>query len=388
MSAPVNAPPSAASTGPDVVRRRVIVVVITIVVLIVVLNLIALALDSAVGGHEPGGASGSSYATGSEGLAAYARLLADYGHPVRRQRGKLSNAALPPGTLIITESNSPAPLESDELATVSGFLAGGGRVVLAGLGTHDIGQITGGRPPQRITATDVYRDFAPPLGAVRAVSTDARSAFDGRDIADGQRVLARQGDRVLLYSTSSGGGAVYVLADASPLENAFLGRLDNAAFGLALPRDDGAVTFAEGVHGYGERSGLSAIPSRWKIALTLIAVAAIVFAWSRARRLGPPDRPARELPPVRSVYVDALADTLERTDDRARALAPLGEWARGRVKARAGLAADADRDEVMAAARRLGWTDAEIAALWQPPATDDEVLALGRIVTRVTDERT
>ena len=41
-----------------------------------------------------------------------------------------------------------------------------------------------------------------------------------------------------------------------------------------------------------------------------------------------------------------------------------------------------------AAARRMGVSDAEIVTLWQPPVDDDEVLALGRVATRVTDERT
>ena len=108
------------------------------------------------------------------------------------------------------------------------------------------------------------------------------------------------------------------------------------------------------------------------------------------RRLGPPDRPDRELPPARSLYVDAMADTLEHTQDRrARALAPLGEWARNRHQGRC-------RPPARRGSRcrhrggRGAWacSEAEIVTLWQPPVDDDEVLALGRAATRVTDERT
>ena len=146
--------------------------------------------------------------------------------------------------------------------------------------------------------------------------------------------------------------------------------------------------FAEGVHGYGESRGLGALPGRWKVALFGLGVAAIVFAWAHARRLGPPDRPTRTLPPARSDYVDAMASTLERTSDSVAALAPLGAWSRERIKQHAGLPVDADRATIETAARQMGLTDDEIVALWHPPASTDDVLALGRVVARVTDERT
>jgi hypothetical protein len=366
-------------------QRNVILTIVALVVLIVVINLIARGLDSAVGGSEPSGASGSSYATSSGGLSAYAQLLADYGHPVQRQRGNLGDAVLDPSaTLILTGSGRPAPLQTDELATITTFLEQGGRAVLVELREQDVRAITGIAPDVTDGVRD-YHDFAPELGDLRTVRTDGVFAYaPQRNLT----VLASEADRGLLVSTRASAGTVLLLAEATPLQNVAIGEADNAAFGLALPDPDQPVVFAEGVHGYGQQSGLAAIPDRWKAGLVLLGLAAILFAWSRARRLGPPDRPARELPPARSTYVDAMADTLERTRDRARALAPLGEWARHRIKVGAGLPTDADRDAVTAAARRLGMSEAEIVTLWQPPVDDDEVLALGRVVTRVTDERT
>ncbi len=364
-------------------QRNVIVTLVVLVLLVVVINLIARALDSAVGGSQPGGASGSSYATNGAGLSAYAQLLADYGHPVQRQRGNLGSRALDPSDLLILSgSERPEPLRPDELATITTFLDEGGRAVLIEVRAQDVQAITG-------TALDVvggvrdYHEFAPQLGDLRTVRTDGRFAYSPHRAVT---VLASQTDRALLVSTRASAGSVLLLAEATPLQNAAIGKADNAAFGLALPDPDQPVVFAEGVHGYGQRSGLAALPDRWKAGLVLLGLAAILFAWSRARRLGPPDRPDRELPPARSQYVDAMADTLEHTQDRARALAPLGEWARNRIKVGAGLPPDADRDAVAAAARRMGLSDAEIVTLWQPPVDDDEVLSLGRVATRVTDE--
>ena len=55
-----------------------------------------------------------------------------------------------------------------------------------------------------------------------------------------------------------------LLADDSPLQNAWLARDDNArlALGLAGPNTR-PVEFFETYHGYGESSGLGAVPDRW-----------------------------------------------------------------------------------------------------------------------------
>ena len=138
------------------------------------------------------------------------------------------------------------------------------------------------------------------------------------------------------------------------------------------------------MHGYGTSRGLAAIPDRWKVALLLVAVAALAFVWSRARRFGPPDRAARDLPPARAEYVQALSITLERTHDHAGALAPAQRWARARLAARAGLGRERRPTKSSRArrARSVAPSD-EIAALLAPVSDDASVLALGRAVARV-----
>src|SRR5450755_2244176 len=75
-------------TGParstSAVRRRWIAVAIVVGGLVVV-DLLAQGLDRAVGGDRPGGATGSSYATAADGLAAYSSLLSQYHYGVERQ---------------------------------------------------------------------------------------------------------------------------------------------------------------------------------------------------------------------------------------------------------------------------------------------------------------
>jgi hypothetical protein len=362
------------------------VLVVAAIALIVAANLVARGLDDAVGGSRPSGAPGSSYATAEGGFAAYAQLLAEYGHPVQRQRGSLAEAALDPSAmLLISDADRSTPLDDAELATIRTFLQFGGRVVLVAAREQDVRAITGDAP-REIDGALEYHEFDARLGDLRTVTTNGIRAYAH---GAGFTVLASEGRRTLLVATPVEAGEVLLLAEDTPITNGAIGDADNAAFGLALPGTaDRPVVFAEGLHGYGERRGLSALPARWKTAIALVGAAAVLFAWARARRLGPPDRPARDLPPARAQYVDALADTLARTTDRASALAALGETARDRIRRSAGLGPDASRDDLVAAARRLGFTDREIATLWSPPTADDDVLALGRVVARVTDERT
>ena len=325
-------------------QRNVIVTLVALVLVILVINLIARGLDSAVGGSQPGGASGSSYATNgwrAVGLRAVARRLRPSGATAtrqpRKQRARPERHADPHRFGATGAAPAGRARHHQDLPR-----PGRPRASWSSCACRTSQAITG-IAPDVVGGVPDYHEFAPELGDLRTVRTDGVFAYaPHRDVT----VLASQSNRALLVSTPANAGSVLLLAEATPLQNAAIGEADNAAFGLALPDPDQPVVFAEGVHGYGQRQGLAAIPDRWKAGLVLLGLAAILFAWSRARRLGPPDRPDRELPPARSLYVDAMADTLEHTQDRARALAPLGEWARNRIKVGAGLPPDADRDAV------------------------------------------
>jgi hypothetical protein len=347
---------------------------------LVALNLLAQGLDRAIGGDQPGGATGSSYATAPAGLAAFSSLLAHYHHDVTRQRGSIIDQALPvDGTAFVLE---PSELTADEAAVLLQFATAGGRLVVGGTSPFYLHNLRDNPPKWRPAGATSWTEVDPSLGNVR----DIEGAGVGSWSSPGAgRALVGGGDFALLTRDQVGRGEIFFLADVSPVENANLATADNAAFGLALAGDASRpIVFPEGVHGYGATRGLAAIPDRWKVSLILVALAALAFVWSRARRFGPPDSTSRDLPPARAEYVQALSISLERTHDHAGALAPAQRWTRARVVSRAGLGAQANDDEVARAARSFGCADEEIAALLAPVSGDASVMALGRAVTRVS----
>ena len=148
--------------------------------------------------------------------------------------------------------------------------------------------------------------------------------------------------------------------------------------------------FAEGVHGYGESTRAGRDPRRAGRSRCFgLGVAAIVFAWAHARRLGPPDRPTRDAAAA-AVPTTSSDGEHARTHPRLRCRARTAA-VRGRATSQTGApGCPPTRNDATIETRRatMGLTDDEIVALWHPPANTDDVLALGRVVARVTDERT
>jgi hypothetical protein len=140
------------------------------------------------------------------------------------------------------------------------------------------------------------------------------------------------------------------------------------------------------VHGYGEATGFGAIPVRARWALALLALAALAFCWSHARRIGPPEEDERPLPPPRAGYVDALAGALMRTNRPAAVARPVREAARGALARRAGLPAGATEAQLRDAAARVGLGEAETAALVREPEDLEGALAAGRALAAVEGE--
>ncbi len=363
--------------------RTVVLVVVIAVVVVVAVNLVARGLDDAVGGREPSGADSSSYATQSAGLAAFTELLTRYGHDIRRIRGDLADATLSPDETVILADPGTA-LTADDSDALRSFAESGGRLVMIGVDPSAASQIidnTPGLQPGR----QHYRQFAPALDELTEVLSAGSRAYENEGDAE---ILVRDRDRVLALAQPLGAGDVVHIPAGIPHSFLYLDQADNAALGLLLTGDTRqTVVFVEGVHGYDRASGLSAIPSRWKVALLVLVAAAIVFAWARGRRLGPADEPNRTLPPARAEYVDALSGQLARTGEPGAALDGLGAWARRTAAMRAGLPPDASPHAVEDALRNLGLTDEEVDALRRAPRTEAEILALGRAATRVTQGR-
>ncbi|HVF74135.1 MAG TPA: DUF4350 domain-containing protein [Acidimicrobiales bacterium] len=355
--------------------------VTALIAVIVALNL-ALGMLRSIVGTTPGGPTSSSYATADDGLAAYADLLQARGHPVERLRTSLDEADLAVETTLVMAD--PDDLSTEEADAVAAFVRGGGRLIAAGPRTNPaLRRLLGTDLDWSASGAERARPLVP-VSEVAAVG-EVRAAGNGswRHAAGGLPVLA-DGPQVLAAVATVGQGRVVALADASVLQNRFLDEADNAAFALAAAGEARRpVRFAEAAHGYADSVGLGALPSRWKWALFLGALAALAWMWSKGRRFGPPDELERELPPPRRAYVDAVGATLAKTGEPAAAARPLQRAARRRVVARAGLPPDAPDDDVVVAAARLGLADDELEALTKTPTGDDDILAAARALARL-----
>jgi len=369
-------------TGAPSATKRFGIAVVVVVGALVALNLVAGGIDNAVGGREPTGVAGSSYGSQDSGLAGLAALFTHYGHPISRVRGSLADAILDPDSTVFVID--PKTLTDADDAALVDFTSEGGRLVIGGSEPFYLHRLRDRPPVWSSDGTATYGQIDTQLGDISQVATAAQGSWT--DAGSGV-VVAGSDDEALVTESRVGRGEMFFVADVSPLENSYLAVADDAAFALGLagssPRP---VEFAEGVHGYGQHGGWGAIPTPWKVALAVLATAAVALAWSRSRRFGPPDRPARVLPPARAEYVRALAVSLQRTRDPEHALASMQQWARTEVARRAHLRPDASLEEVDRGAIALGYTDAQRATIWHPPTDDDAVLALGRLVSQLSQQ--
>ncbi len=325
---------------------------------------------------EPGGKDGSAYATQPRGAAAYAELLRRDGHRVRYLRDSLDAASLDPAATIVV-LDAPA-LQAGERRALARFVRAGGRLVAGG---EDAG---GGIVPRAPVWVPDGPRIARPVAAVPE-TRDVRTVTSGGEggfisLRGAQPALGEH--PALLAVARAGRGRALLLADAAPLQNRMLARADNAALAVALAGPARRpVAFVESVHGFGRATGLAALPARWRLALAIGVLAALLWLASRARRLGPAQDDGGEPTPARREHVEALALALRRAHDAEAALAPVQAAARAQVIRRATLAPDAPDAAVREAAMRMGFEDDEAAVLTGEHGTE-EALALGRALAR------
>ncbi|MGH2788841.1 MAG: DUF4350 domain-containing protein, partial [Actinomycetota bacterium] len=227
------------------------------VALLVGLNVVGWVISTFLG--TTGGVPSSSYATSSEGFAAYAQLLERAGYEVHRQRVDLADAPPSPReTLFVMDAQLPP----EEVETVNRFVADGGTLVAGGGATASwIDSILDDAPTHSIPGPETARAVGD-LGDVSEVWTAGEGKWS--DGGDGEVVLAGLGDPLMTVH-EVGSGMVWLLADSSPLANELIDEADNAALGLVLAGDTpGAVRFLETVHGYSTEVGFGAVPANWR----------------------------------------------------------------------------------------------------------------------------
>lgn len=374
-------------------RSRAARIAIAVAGVVLAYNALSWVVTRTVSGPPPSGPPSSSFSTTPRGVQALAELLEAFDHPVVRVREELAEFEAPPdATLLVID----APTSAEDRAAVAAAVRAGASAVLAGRATAPLARALigadvrwaaepdadGSDEAPRVRARSVAG--APETAPVATVTSAGQATF--RELGGAQPLLETEAG-VLAVAAPVGAGRVVVIADSTVLQNRYLAQTDNAAFALAAVGTGRGAYFAEEPHGYGRAIGLSALPSRVRIALWLAAAATVAWMWFRSRRLGPPEDLVRRLPPPRSLYVDALATTLARTGDRAGAVQPLVEDTRARLARRAGLGPDVSDDDLRQAARTLGIAEGDIEAVLRPVATDIGVLAVGHARARI-EERT
>ncbi|MGI8795715.1 MAG: DUF4350 domain-containing protein [Acidimicrobiia bacterium] len=376
MSAPVST--ARGWRGLHPAARVTIVIVLAVIAVNVGLQL----LDSTTRGADETAPRSSSFSTGSTGVAAWAELLRRNGASTSAVRGSLDDEGLAvDSTLVVLDPDS---VSGEEERAVRAFVDAGGRLVAGGASSTGLLSALLDRSPD--WSPDGVRRVrpdgdAPEVDGIDVVATEGDGSWE--ELGETEPILA-DGEVVVATVAEVGAGRVVMLADTSLLQNRLLDRADNAAFALQIVGDSTIVRLAEGQHGYGDATGLGAIPGRWKLALVGLALASLVGAVAAGRRLGPPEDEARALPPPRRAYVDAMAESLERTRRPVEALAPLQAATRARLARRAGLRPDSSEEELRAGAIRLGWSATEVEALFAPTADDAAVMAAGNALARVT----
>jgi len=336
-------------------------------------------LLNAVTGADPSGPTGSSYATAPEGAAAYAALLARQGFDVSRSSDRAPHTPAATGATLIALG---VPLTRADLDGARTVLARGGRVVLGGEQGEDALRALTGRAfrwtSDGVSAARISSRSGDFAGVEQVVGAGVGSWTGGAE----RRILGSAGTTTAL-AVPVGPGVVFALADLSPLTNAHLARGHNAAFGVGLvgpqPR---AVVFAEHGHGYGARSGLDAVPGRWKTWAIYAAIATAVLLWSRGKRFGPPDPEPWLGAPRRVEHVHAVAAVLARTGDRDGAVTRLRAQIRGRARRRL-RAEDVSPGSLRAAGLEACARESELGRV----STDEDVLTVGRALNEMEHAR-
>ncbi len=337
----------------------------------------------------PAGPEGSSYATSTGGVAAWAELLSRAGHPVDQLREPLAVAALPArATVVVLGADR---LDRAEAANLGGFVRSGGRLVIGGGDPRTTLPQLLSDPPRWAPAGPSVARASAPLTQVRGVGT-VRSAGEGAWTSGPGRVgLDAGGGRSLLIVQGLGAGTVTLLADSSPVENRLLGAADNAQLAVNLAGPPGSpVVFAEGVHGFGASTGLAAIPGRWWVSLAGLFLAAGAWALSRGRRLGPAQAPEADPAPPRSDYVLGVTRLLLR----ARGGTGLTGLARAAVmrelSERSGSAVRGRSQDPVRVLGELGFEADEVDVVLGKGSrrgADSELVLLGRALARLAGGR-
>jgi hypothetical protein len=195
----------------------------------------------------------------------------------------------------------------------------------------------------------------PALARVEDLDVSARVRYR---VPVGARRCHTSGATAFIVTQARGAGTLVSVGSPFPFVNDELGAADNSVLAVSLlaPRPGTRVAFIVGpATGRGTKSIRELLPGNVTFALVQLALAFVVYALWRARRLG---RPVVERAPVQiesSELVLAVGNLLARTRSPDAAAARLRYDTRRALAPRLGLAPDADAHAIaVAVAARTG----------------------------------
>lgn len=283
-------------------------------------------------------------------------------------------------------------LESEQVDQLERWVEGGGTLVVT--------------DPASPLAPDAGLAFAPSvttgtcdIGPLDGLAVeDVEPGLDGDfeafyDVPAGSDSCLGDGDEAYIVATPTGQGTVVAVGGPGMFVNEALDEGENAPVVAALvaPREGTRLDVLRPgpVAGSGDESLLDLISPNVRAALVQLAVAFVVYALWRARRLGAPVAEAQPVAVAGSELVAAVGSLLDRSGSPQHAADLLRADLRRFLGDRLGVPADSPPHVLAAvAAERAGADGDRVAwALGPSPVTDDaQLVALAQTIDAVRQE--
>jgi hypothetical protein len=291
----------------------------------------------------------------------------------------------PPGTFVLLADLR----DREQAASLVSWVYSGGDLVVADPNSVvlELLHVRRGEPLGLVGTTTV----APSCPTPEVVGVD-RVVIDAGDVTlvpsgpEAISCFARPGGAFAIF-LSRGAGRVALLGGRSPLTNDYLDKGDNAVFATRLFRREGRVVFGPAAAPITQPPGLwELLPGPARLILLEVALAGMLFAFARGRRLGKPviEEPIAPIPS--GELVRATAGLYREARDVAYAGRLLRRSAIERVSRSLGTRPDSPSSqlvEMVTTSTGLPSERVERALVGPEPSSEGELLALGDELTAV-----
>jgi len=322
-------------------RKRAYTTIFFVTFGIIALYGLVFSAENFFGGTQPGGVSGSSYATIETGTRAWSELLDINGYEVTRDRGR---ATLPnqnlnsepyadlfgglrldrtTDTIVVLEGALP----SDESAEVRQFVENGGRLITDN--PYLLNEFLGSRIEIETQGSETLFTTSENVSGLQDISEISASQYGSLImrpsqnsqplLVESENVFNNESERNVQRNVGAAifrleQGDVIAIPNSPIVSNKLLAQDDNALFSLVIAgTPDSSVTFIEGVHGYNDATGFAGMPLNWRVAIVGLFVAFVIFATAKGRRFGVGEQTDRNLGPRRIYFAHAIAETLKKS---------------------------------------------------------------------------